>query len=104
MQLLANYKNIPNSIIKGVVDANDIRKKFIANQIIKKNPKKVGIYRLTMKEDSDNFRSSSIQDVIKILKKNEIEVIIFEPTIFTEYFLDSKYMFSSTYAELQTLN
>lgn len=90
MQLLANYKNIPNSIIKGVVDANDIRKKFIANQIIKKNPKKVGIYRLTMKEDSDNFRSSSIQDVIKILKKNEIEVIIFEPTIFTEYFLDSK--------------
>lgn len=83
-QLLSNYKNlphIPREIISSIVKANDIRKKFIAEQILKKNPKTVGIYRLTMKSNSDNFRSSSILEIIEYIIAKEIEVVIYEPTI-----------------------
>lgn len=80
-QLLANYKNIPQSLIEATVKANDIRKKFIAEQIISQQPKTVGIYRLIMKHDSDNFRASAIQDIMQYLIQYGIEVIIFEPTL-----------------------
>lgn len=89
-QLLANFDNVPNNIIKGIVDANTTRKDFIANQIISKNPKKVGIFRLTMKENSDNFRASSIQGVMKRIKAKGIEVIVYEPTLDTDEFFRSK--------------
>lgn len=80
-QLLANYKNIPQSLIEATVKANDIRKKFIAEQIISQQPKTVGIYRLIMKHDSDNFRASAIQDIMQYLIQYGIEVIIFEPNL-----------------------
>ena len=80
-QLLANYQGIPQAMIKGVVDSNNIRKKFIADRVLSKNPKKVGIYRLTMKSNSDNFRASAIQDVIKHIKAADIPIIIYEPTL-----------------------
>jgi len=80
-QLLANYQGIPQAMIKGVVDSNNIRKKFIADQVLAKNPKKVGIYRLTMKSNSDNFRASAIQDVIKHIKAAGVPIIIYEPTL-----------------------
>tara|TARA_B100000795_G_scaffold57144_1_gene37816 strand:+ start:1989 stop:3161 length:1173 start_codon:yes stop_codon:yes gene_type:complete len=78
-QLLSNYKDIPNKIIKSVIESNDIRKEFIVKSIIKKNPTTVGIYRLTMKENSDNFKESAILDIIDILIKKNINIIIFEP-------------------------
>ncbi len=77
-QLLANYKNVPNNMIEAIVKSNDTRKKHIATMILKKKPKIVGIYRLTMKSNSDNFRSSAIQDIINHLKK-KVKVIIYEP-------------------------
>ena len=80
-QLLANYQGIPQAMIKGVVDSNNIRKKFIADRVLSKNPKKVGIYRLTMKSNSDNFRASAIQDVIKHIKAAGVPIIIYEPTL-----------------------
>ena len=80
-QLLANYKDIPQAMIKAVVDSNIIRKEFIADQILAKNPKIVGVYRLTMKSNSDNFRASAIQDVIKHIKTAGIPIIIYEPTL-----------------------
>lgn len=80
-QLLANFENVPNNIIKGIVNSNTTRKDFIADQIIKRNPKKVGVYRLTMKEGSDNFRASSIQGVMKRIKAKRIEVVVYEPTL-----------------------
>lgn len=80
-QLRANFKGIPNNIIDAIVDANDTRKNHIANQISKRNPKTVGIYRLTMKTGSDNFRSSAIQDVMEKLRDKGIEIIIYEPVI-----------------------
>ncbi len=89
-QLLANFENIPNNIIQGIVDSNTTRKDFIAKQIIERNPKKVGIYRLTMKEGSDNFRSSSIQGVMKRIKAKGIEVVVYEPTLKEELFFNSK--------------
>ena len=89
-QLLANFENVPNNIIQGIVDANTTRKDFVASQIIKKNPKKVGIYRLTMKEGSDNFRASSIQGVMKRIKAKGIEVIVYEPTLKEKLFFNSK--------------
>jgi len=89
-QLRANYKDVPNSIIGAIVDSNSKRKDFIANSIIDKNPKVVGIYRLIMKSGSDNFRASSIQGIMKRLQEKGIEVIIYEPVMKDEIFFDSK--------------
>ena len=89
-QLLANYENIPNNIIKAIVDANTTRKDFIANSIINRNPKVVGIYRLVMKSGSDNFRASAIQGVMKRIKAKGIEVIVYEPVLQEAEFFRSK--------------
>lgn len=85
-QLLANYNDVPNNLIKAIVDANTTRKDFIASSIIKKNPKVVGIYRLIMKSDSDNYRSSSIQGIMKRIKAKGIRVVVYEPLIDGEFF------------------
>ena len=87
-QLLANYKDVPQNIIRAIVDSNKTRKDFIANEIIKSQPRRVGIYRLTMKAGSDNFRSSSIQDIMLTIKSYGIPVIIYEPTISDSKFND----------------
>ena len=89
-QLLANYDKVPNNIIRAIVDANTTRKDHIANMILKKNPSVVGIYRLTMKTNSDNFRHSSIQGIMKRIKAKGIEVIVYEPTMKEEEFFHSK--------------
>ena len=80
-QLLANYQGVPQELIHAIVSANKVRKEFIAKDVLKRNPKTVGVYRLTMKSGSDNFRSSAIQDVIKYLRGEGVEVIIYEPTL-----------------------
>ena len=80
-QLLANYQGVPQAMIRAVVDANNIRKKFIADQILARKPRAVGVYRLTMKSNSDNFRASAIQDVIKHVKQSGTPIIIYEPTL-----------------------
>ena len=85
-QLRANYKDVPNNLISAIVDANSTRKDFIADSIIKKNPKVVGIYRLVMKSGSDNLRSSSIQGIMKRIKAKGIEVIVYEPLLEEEFF------------------
>ena len=85
-QLLANYKDVPQTMIKAIVDSNDIRKKHIADMILAKKPKTVGIYRLTMKAGSDNFRASAIQSVINLIQEKDVEVIIYEPTLKTDEF------------------
>ena len=89
-QLLANYNDVPNNIIAAIVDANRTRKDFIADRIIAKNPKTVGIYRLTMKSNSDNFRASSVQGVMKRIKAKGIEVVVYEPTLKEDGFFNSK--------------
>ncbi len=89
-QLRANYKDIPNSLISAIVEANSTRKDFIADSIIKRNPKVVGIYRLIMKSNSDNFRASSIQGIMKRIKAKGIEVVIYEPVLQEEEFFHSK--------------
>jgi UDPglucose 6-dehydrogenase len=89
-QLRANYKNVPNSIIGAIVDANSTRKDFIAQSILEKNPKVVGIYRLVMKSGSDNFRASAIQGIMKRIKAKGIEVVIYEPACDDEAFFNSK--------------
>lgn len=89
-QLRANYEDVPNNIIGAIVDANRTRKDHIAEQIIKRNPKIVGIYRLTMKTDSDNFRASSIQGIMKRIKGKGIEVVVYEPVLKEDTFFNSK--------------
>ncbi|HDS1201809.1 TPA: nucleotide sugar dehydrogenase [Shewanella algae] len=89
-QLLANYQNVPNNIIGAIVDANRTRKDFIADSILKRQPKVVGIYRLIMKAGSDNFRASSVQGVMKRLKAKGIEVVVYEPVLDEAEFFHSK--------------
>lgn len=85
-QLLANFKEIPQNMIKAIVESNTTRKKHVADMILKKNPKVVGIYRLIMKSNSDNFRASAIQSVIQYLNDSGVKIIVFEPTIKTDKF------------------
>ncbi|WP_067843853.1 nucleotide sugar dehydrogenase [Amphibacillus sediminis] len=89
-QLLANYEDVPNNIIAAIVDANRTRKDHIADSIIAKNPSIVGIHRLTMKTDSDNFRQSAIQGVMKRLKAKGIEVVVYEPVLKEDHFYHSR--------------
>lgn len=89
-QLLANYTNVPQNLIRAIVDANRTRKDFLADQIIAKRPQKVGIFRLTMKAGSDNFRQSSIQGIMKRIKAKGIEVVVFEPSLGEDSFFGSK--------------
>ena len=89
-QLLANYYNVPNNIIAAIVEANRTRKDFIAERILEKNPKIVGVYRLTMKSNSDNFRASSVQGVMKRIKAKGIEVVVYEPTLHEDLFFNSR--------------
>lgn len=89
-QLLANYHQVPNNLIRAIVDSNSTRKDFIAESIVKKNPKTVGIYRLIMKEGSDNFRTSSIQGVMKRIKAKGIEVVVYEPVLEETKFFNSR--------------
>ena len=89
-QLKANYEDIPNDIISAIVDSNKTRKDHIADQIIKKNPQIVGIYRLVMKTDSDNFRESSIQGIMKRITAKGIEVVVYEPALKYETFFNSR--------------
>lgn len=89
-QLLANYDKVPNNIIKAAVDANRTRKDHIADMIFKRNPKVVGVYRLTMKAGSDNYRESAVQGVMKRIKGKGIEVIVYEPTLKDDLFFNSR--------------
>ena len=89
-QLLENYSDVPSNLIKAIVDSNSTRKDFIASQIILKNPKVVGIFRLVMKTESDNFRSSAVQGVMKRIKAKGIEVIVYEPALRDSHFYNSE--------------
>ena len=89
-QLLANYKDVPQNIMTAIVDSNRTRKDHIADMILSRNPKVVGIYRLVMKSNSDNFRASSIQGVMKRLKAKGIEVIVYEPVLTESHFYNSR--------------
>ena len=80
-QLLANYKGVPQDLIRAIVAANNTRKQFIADEVMARKPKVIGIYRLTMKSDSDNFRDAAIHDIIKIFKENKKKILIYEPTL-----------------------
>lgn len=89
-QLLANFENVPNNLIQAIVDSNRTRKDFITDQILARNPKTVGVYRLTMKSNSDNFRSSSIQGIMKRIKAKGIPVIVYEPALKEPEFFHSE--------------
>ncbi|MFQ2917724.1 nucleotide sugar dehydrogenase [Aeromonas allosaccharophila] len=89
-QLLANYNKVPNNLIRAIVDSNTTRKDFVADSVIRKNPKRVGVYRLVMKAGSDNFRASAIQGVMKRIKAKGIEVVIYEPTLSEPEFFRSQ--------------
>lgn len=89
-QLKANYKDVPENLISAIVASNSTRKDHIVDAIISKNPKVVGIYRLTMKSGSDNFRASAIQGVMKRIKAKGIEVVIYEPTLADDKFFNSR--------------
>ncbi|KIM04080.1 MAG: UDP-glucose 6-dehydrogenase [Sulfurovum sp. AS07-7] len=89
-QLLANYKDVPSNLIEAIVKANSTRKDFIADSILRRNPKIVGIYRLVMKSGSDNFRSSAIQGIMKRIKAKGVEVVVYEPALSDEYFFHSR--------------
>ena len=101
-QLLANYADVPENLISAIVESNRTRKDHIAEMILKRNPKVVGIYRLTMKSGSDNFRASAIQGVMKRIKANGIEVIIYEPTLNEQEFYNSKVI--QDFHEFKTLS
>ncbi len=100
-QLLANYENVPQNLIEAIVKANDTRKDHIADMILKRNPKCVGIYRLTMKSGSDNFRASAIQGVIDRVKSHNINVVIYEPTLNENIFGDCEVI--SQFAEFNDM-
>ena len=89
-QLLANYRDVPNNLIAAIVDANRTRKDFIADSILSKNPKTVGIYRLTMKKGSDNFRTASIQGVMKRLKAKGVNIVVYEPALAEHTYFNSE--------------
>ena len=89
-QLLANYRDVPNNLMGAIVEANRTRKDYIAERILDRNPNVVGVYRLTMKADSDNYRQSSVQGVMKRIKAKGIEVIVYEPTYRENEFYKSK--------------
>ena len=89
-QLCANYADVPNNIIGAIVDANRTRKDHVSDMILRRNPKIVGVYRLTMKTDSDNFRASSVQGIMKRLKAKGVEVVIYEPMLQKEHFFNSR--------------
>lgn len=89
-QLLANYDDVPQTLIQAIVDANRTRKDFVAESILKKQPKCVGIYRLVMKAGSDNFRTSAVQGIMKRLKAKGVEVIVYEPTLHDSHFFNSR--------------
>jgi UDPglucose 6-dehydrogenase len=91
-QLLGNYQDVPNNLIRAIVDSNSTRKDFIADSVLKRNPKVVGIYRLVMKTDSDNFRASAIQGIMKRIKAKGIEVVIYEPELHEGEFFHSNVM------------
>ena len=89
-QLKANYRDVPENLISAIVDSNSTRKDYIADEIIKKKPKTVGIYKLTMKSNSDNFRFSAIQGIMKRIKAKGIEVIVYEPSLEEDFFFNSR--------------
>ena len=89
-QLKANYKDVPENIISAIVEANRTRKDHISNMILSKKPKIVGVYRLTMKFGSDNFRASAIQGIMKRIKAKGIEVVVYEPTLKEDNFFNSR--------------
>ncbi|WP_270829827.1 nucleotide sugar dehydrogenase [Aeromonas sp. QDB63] len=91
-QLLANYNQVPNNLIRAIVDSNTTRKDFVADSVIRKNPKRVGVYRLVMKAGSDNFRASAIQGVMKRIKAKGIEMVVYEPSLTESEFFHSRVM------------
>lgn len=91
-QLLANYQDVPNNMIQAIVDANRTRKDFVAEDILRREPRRVGVYRLVMKAGSDNFRASSIQGVMKRLKSKGVEVVVYEPALIDSTFFNSVVM------------